>query len=111
MALSILPLSFVAGTAAIILSGALWAATLLRGTDKVIRYSVDTAALQLLYVPVSAETKVQAKSFLDTVVLRGGDGLGAVTVFLLTAVIVWVHRAQFQHWKFHLSIHLSLIHI
>ena len=26
--------------------------------------------------------------------------------FLLTAVSVWVHRAQFPHWKFYLSIHL-----
>ena len=31
-----------------------------------------------------AENKVQAKSFLDTVVPRGADGLGAVTVLLLT---------------------------
>jgi AAA family ATP:ADP antiporter len=87
VALLILPLSFTIGTAAVIASGALWAAVLLRGTDKVVRYSIDTAALQLLYVPIARETKVQAKSFLDTVVLRGGDGLGAITVLLLTAVI------------------------
>jgi AAA family ATP:ADP antiporter len=85
-ALSILPLTLIAGTGALLASGMLWAATFLKGTDKVVRYSVDNAALQLLFLPVSPETKVQAKAFLDTVVLRGGDGLGAVVVLLLTAV-------------------------
>ena len=83
--LSILPLALIAGAGAVIVSGALWAATFLRGTDKVIRMSVDSTALQLLYLPVSPEAKVQAKSLLDTVVLRGGDGMGAVAVLALTA--------------------------
>jgi len=87
VALLILPLGLIAGSVAIIASGALWAATLLRGTDKSIRNSIDTAALQLLYLPVAPGIKVQAKSFLDTVVLRGGDGLGAAAILLLTAVI------------------------
>jgi len=85
-ALSILPLALTAGTGAVIVSGALWAATFLRGTDRVVRYSVDNAALQLLFLPVPGDIKVQAKSFLDTVVLRAGDGVGAVAVLLLTAV-------------------------
>ena len=88
VALFILPLTLIAGTTAIIVSGAMWAATLLRGTDKVVRYSIDNAALQMLFLPASPETKVQARSFLDTVVLRGADGLGAVSVLLLTAGLV-----------------------
>jgi len=83
IALLILPFAFVGGTTVLIASGALWAATLLKGTDRVVRYSVDTAALQLLYLPIPPETKVQAKTFLDTVVLRAGDGLAAVLVLLL----------------------------
>jgi AAA family ATP:ADP antiporter len=75
------------GTSAVIFSvAALWAATFLKGTDKVVRYSVDNAAMQLLFLPVPPETKLQAKAFLDTVVLRGGDGFGAVVVLLFTAV-------------------------
>ena len=68
--LLILPLALVAGTSVLVATGALWAATLLKGTDKIFRYSVDTAALQLLYLPIPPETKVQTKTFLDTVVLR-----------------------------------------
>ena len=82
-ALLILPFAYVAGTSVFIASGALWAATLLKGTDRIVRYSVDTAAVQLLYLPVPAEAKVQVKTFLDTVVLRAGDGLAAVLVLLL----------------------------
>jgi AAA family ATP:ADP antiporter len=85
VALSILPLTLIAGTTALIVSGGMWAATFLRGTDKVVRYSIDNAALQLLFLPVPPENKVQAKSFLDTVVSRSGDGLGALSVLLLTA--------------------------
>jgi AAA family ATP:ADP antiporter len=86
-ALLILPFAFAGGTTVLIASGALWAATLLKGTDRVVRYSIDTAALQLLYLPISPETKVQVKSFLDTVVLRTGDGLAAVLVLLLAGGI------------------------
>jgi ATP:ADP antiporter, AAA family len=85
--LLILPLTFAAGTTALVATGALWAATLLKGTDRVFRYSVDTAALQLLYLPVPSETKVQTKSFLDTVVLRAGDGFAAVLILLLIGVM------------------------
>jgi AAA family ATP:ADP antiporter len=85
IALLILPVAFVGGATALIASGALWAATLLKGTDRIVRYSVDTAALQLLYLPIPAENKVQAKTLLDTVVLRAGDGLAAVLVLLMTS--------------------------
>jgi AAA family ATP:ADP antiporter len=82
--LSILPLALMAGTGAVILTGAMWAVTFLRGTDRVIRYAVDNGAFQLLFLPISSETKVQTKSFLDTVVLRSADALGAVAVLSLT---------------------------
>jgi len=83
IALLILPFALLLGTTVLIASGALWAATLLKGTDKTVRYSVDTAALQLLYLPIPPETKIQAKTFLDTVLLRAGDGLAAILVLLL----------------------------
>src|SRR4029077_15330641 len=83
ISLLILPLALVAGTTVVVATGALWAATLLKGTDRIFRYSVDTAAVQLLYLPIPPETKVQTKTFLDTVVLRAGDGLAAILVLLL----------------------------
>jgi hypothetical protein len=103
--LLILPFAFVAGTTVLILFGTLWAATLLKGTDRVVRYSIDTAVLQLLYIPISPQAKFQAKSFLDTVVVRAGDGLAAVLVLLLAGVlglspgeIGWISLALLLLW-------------
>jgi HEAT repeat protein len=85
-ALLILPLGLVGGSVTIVASasGALWAATLLAGTYKSVRNSVDTAALQVLYMPVTPEVRVRAKPFLDTVAQRSGEGLGALAILLLT---------------------------
>lgn len=88
-ALLILPLSLAGGSAAVAISGALWAATLLKGGDQVFRYSIDTSALQLLYLPVPANIKLQVKSFIDTVIWRLGDGLAGFTLLL------FANRLQF----------------
>jgi AAA family ATP:ADP antiporter len=105
VALLILPLGFVAGTTVLIVSGTLWAATFLKGSDRIIRYSIDTAALQLLYLPVSPQIKVQVKSFLDTVVLRAGDGLAAILILFLAGTlgftvgqIGWISMGMLVLW-------------
>jgi AAA family ATP:ADP antiporter len=82
VALLVLPLSLMAGSVAIIVWGSLQAAAFLRGSDGVFRYSIDTSALQLLYLPVPAHIKVQVKSFIDTVIWKFGDGLAALTLLL-----------------------------
>ena len=48
--------------------------------DKVLRYSIDRPAVELLYLPVPAGLKLPAKSFIDTVAWRAGDGLAGLTV-------------------------------
>lgn len=80
--LLILPLFLMAGSVAVLVWGSLWAGTFLRASDVVIRYSVDTSAIQLLYLPVMADIKLQVKSFIDTVVWKVGDGLAGLTVLL-----------------------------
>src|SRR5215470_7589588 len=69
------------------------------------RYSVDTSALQLLYLPVPANIKLQVKSFLDTVVWRFGDGLAGLTVLLFAKdlkftprEISWVNLVLLACW-------------
>src|SRR5262252_3454416 len=57
--LLVLPLSLTAGSIAVTIWGTLWAATVLKGSDQIFRYSVDTSALQLLYLPVSPNIKLQ----------------------------------------------------
>jgi AAA family ATP:ADP antiporter len=87
-ALFVLPLLLMAGSAALLLTGgSLLAATVLKGSDKVFRYSIDTSALQLLYLPIPAGVKLQAKSFIDTVIWRLGDGLAGFTVLLFATLL------------------------
>ena len=82
VALLVLPLSLTAGSLTVLIWGTLWAAAILRGSDGVFRYSIDTSAVQLLYLPVPANIKMQVKSFIDTVIWKLGDGLAAVTLLI-----------------------------
>ena len=93
------------GTAGVLLTGGLAAAVLLKGSDQVFRYSIDKAAVELLYLPVPASQTFQAKSFIDTVVWRAGDGLAGALVLLcagvlgLSAVQVgWVNLGLIALW-------------
>jgi ATP:ADP antiporter, AAA family len=82
--LFLVPTMLALGTVGLVLTGALAAAVFLKGSDQVLRYSIDKATVELLYLPVPATQTFQAKSFIDTVVWRTGDGLAGVLV-LMTA--------------------------
>jgi ATP:ADP antiporter, AAA family len=86
-ALFVLPGLLMVGSFGLLATGSLAAVTLLKGSDKVFRYSVDTSALQLLYLPIPSRVKLQAKSFIDTVVWRLGDGLAGFTVLLFASIL------------------------
>jgi ATP:ADP antiporter, AAA family len=92
LTLLILPLFLMAGSVAVFVWGALWSSTLLRASDGVFRYSVDTSAVQLLYLPVPANIKLQVKSFIDTVVWKLGDGLSGLTVLLFATTLSFTPR-------------------
>jgi ATP/ADP translocase len=81
-ALAIAPVALAAGSVGILFSGSLAAAVFLKGSDQVMRYSIDRAALELLYVPLSPDETLEAKTFIESVVCRIGDGAGALAVIL-----------------------------
>ena len=82
VALLSVPLALTAGSLGVLLSGSLVTAVLLKGSDQVLRYSVDRSSVELLYLPVPARLMAHAKAIIDTVVWRIGDGAGAVLVLL-----------------------------
>ncbi|HUG54631.1 MAG TPA: Npt1/Npt2 family nucleotide transporter [Vicinamibacteria bacterium] len=82
-ALFVVPAALLLGSTAVLVSGALWAAILLRGSDQVLRYSIDKSGVELLYLPVAPGIKLAAKSFIDTVVWRMGDGLAGVALLVV----------------------------
>jgi ATP:ADP antiporter, AAA family len=88
--LFLLPAVVLVGSAGLLVSGTLTAAFLLKGSDQVLRYSIDRATVELLYLPLSARLKLQAKWFIDTVVWRFGDGLAGIFVLIFATYLHWL---------------------
>src|SRR4030095_7925079 len=75
------------GSTGVLLLGTLVAAASLKASDQVLRYSIDKATVELLYLPVPAAHTFRVKSFIDTVVYRVGDASGGLVVLLFAAVL------------------------
>lgn len=105
VALATLPLFLFAGSLTVVIWGSLWAVCFAKGSDRVFRYSLDTAAQQLLYLPVSARAKMQVKSFIDTVIWRFGGGFAGVVLLIFAtglsltpAQVGWVSLVLVSVW-------------
>jgi AAA family ATP:ADP antiporter len=88
-ALFIVPTAMLMGSAGVLMIGTLVAAAALKASDQVLRYSIDKATVELLYLPVPASHTFRVKSFIDTVVYRLGDASGGLVVLLFAAVLGW----------------------
>lgn len=89
LTLFIVPIALSLTSVGVLIFGTLVAATLLRASDQVLRYSVDKATVELLYLPVPASQTFVVKSFIDTAVYRMGDGLGGLAVLLFATALGW----------------------
>ncbi len=87
--LFIVPVALFATSVGVLVTGTLIAATLLRASDQVLRYSIDKATVELLYLPVPAGQVFGVKSFIDTVIYRMGDGLGGALILLFATTLGW----------------------
>ena len=81
-ALFVLPLAVLAGSMGLLIVGSLAAVVALKGTDQVLRYSVDKSTAELLYLPLPSRLKTEVKWFIDTVIWRAGDTLAGLTVLI-----------------------------
>lgn len=93
VAIFIVPTALALSSVSLLITGTLFAAAALKASDQVLRYSIDKATTELLYLPMAASQTFRAKSFIDTVVYRMGDALGGLTV-LLFAVVFGVGTIQ-----------------
>ena len=84
--LFLLPIGLLGGSAGLLTLATLAAAVMLKGVDKVLRYSIDRPAMELLYLPVPTAIKLPAKSFIDTVAWRAGDALAGLAVLALATL-------------------------
>ena len=88
-ALFIVPTAMLIGSAGVLVLGTIVAAAALKASDQVLRYSIDKATVELLYLPVPSAHTFRVKSFIDTVVYRAGDATGGLLVLLFAAVLGW----------------------
>jgi AAA family ATP:ADP antiporter len=58
-------------------------------------YSINNTARQVLWLPVSSEIVFKGKPTIDAMVVRLGDGLAALTVFVGTQVVVLATQTFF----------------
>ena len=58
------------GLAGVVTGGAMLAVLAMKGIDGSLRHSLNRVAMELLYLPVPAERRNRAKSFIDTVLVR-----------------------------------------
>ncbi len=80
------------------------AALLLKVGENGLRYSVDQATRELLFMPIPSQLRVKAKAFIDVFMARGAKGLAAllllpVTFGIFTAVQAgWIALALIGVW-------------
>jgi AAA family ATP:ADP antiporter len=105
VALFIVPIALALGSAGLLIAGSLAAVTVLKASDQVLRYSIDKATVELLYLPLPANITFRVKSFIDTVVYRLGDAAGAMTVLIFAAALgisavelAWVSLTLIALW-------------
>ena len=91
-ALFVLPIAVFLGSGGLLAFGTLASAVALRGSDQVLRYSVDKSTAELLYLPIPAGVKLQVKWFIDTVIWRLGDGLSGLAVLIFATGLHWPAR-------------------
>jgi AAA family ATP:ADP antiporter len=87
VALFVVPLALTAGSLGLLVWGGIGAAVMLKGSDQVLRYSIDRSTVELLYLPLPEWQTFNAKAFIDTVVWRTGDCVGALIVLGCVGVI------------------------
>lgn len=85
-ALAIAPAALAAGSMGVLFSGTLVAAVILKGSDQILRYSVDRAAVEMLYRPLPPQEVFERKMVIDALVCRFGDAAGALVAFACVAV-------------------------
>lgn len=108
--LRVLPVTMGIGTIALFLAAVtmpqllLAAALVLKIGENGLRYSLDQATRELLFLPVPATARSKAKAFIDVFVQRGAKGLAAllllpVTFGVMTAVEAgWISLALIVVW-------------
>jgi len=87
VALFIVPISLMLGSIGLLVWGTLAAVVVLKGSDQVLRYSVDKSAVELLFLPVPPAQTFHAKLFIDGVIWRLGDVFSSAIILVAAGAL------------------------
>ncbi len=109
-AMRVLPVTLALGSIALLIAAGMLpslviaAALILKIGENGLRYSIDQATRELLFLPVPTRLRMQAKAFIDVFLQRGAKGIAAlmllpVTFGLMTAAhTAWLSLALAVAW-------------
>jgi len=109
-AMRVLPVSMTLGTLALIGAAAgapemlLTAALVLKIGENGVRYSIDQATRELLYLPIPSRARIKAKAFIDVFVQRAAKGVAALLLLPVTFGLLtppqagWISLALIAGW-------------
>jgi ATP:ADP antiporter, AAA family len=118
IALLILPIAALGGSAGFLVFPALWTGSFLNTADNAFSYSINQSAKEALYVPTTREEKYKAKAFIDMFVQRFAKSIAVGISLVLTTffasfsavrwlslvvgviLIVWILAARYAGRKF-----------
>jgi AAA family ATP:ADP antiporter len=80
-----LPFAIMIGAVAVFINPVLWSAILIKMGDGGLKHSINKASTELLAIPIPADIKNRAKSFIDVFVKNAAKGLGGL--LLITLII------------------------
>ena len=82
-----LPVGILLGASAILINPALWSAIFIKIADGSLKNSVNKAGIELLSLPIPAESKNQTKTFIDVFVDSLATGISGLLLVLFTYVL------------------------
>ncbi len=121
VALLILPMVALGGSAAFMAIPALWPGSLLNILDNGFSYSINQSAKESLYVPTTIDEKYKAKAFIDMFVQRLAKAIAVLislgvttmfqefssvrwlTAFILPVFALWLYAANYAGKKFKMN--------
>jgi AAA family ATP:ADP antiporter len=84
IALLVLPIAALGGSAGFLVFPALWTGSFLNTSDNAFSYSINQSAKEALYVPTTREEKYKAKAFIDMFVQRFAKSIAVGISLVLT---------------------------
>jgi ATP/ADP translocase len=87
----IFPVVMLLTNVSLVLFWGLWVAVAAKGSETALRYSVERATREILYVPIADELKLKAKNYIDAALERGAGKLASGLVIGLVVGVAGLH--------------------